>query len=104
MPRKGRPATSTPRAARRLAASGISPSPQALSSGGRRRSRTATERPASRASIAVASPAGPPPTIARSAGSPARPLPPLLIRLVLRDLHDLHSAPRQREAGLGEAR
>src|SRR5882724_1781809 len=59
----------TPSSASRAAASGISPSPQAFSMGGWRRSRTTTESPASRAPIAVASPAGPPPTIATSKAS-----------------------------------
>src|SRR5215210_1837083 len=67
MPRKGKPPGSTPISRRRATASGISPSPQALSIGGWKRSRTATSSPASRARIAVASPAGPPPMTRRSA-------------------------------------
>src|SRR5579885_1236440 len=68
----------TPRAARRATASGIRPSPQAFSIGGRRRSRTTTESPESRAPIATASPAGPPPTTARSAALSAIRPPSLL--------------------------
>src|SRR5947209_20573488 len=64
----------TPSSASRAAASGINPSPQAFSIGGWRRSRTTAESPASRAPIAVASPAGPPPTIATSAIHPSTPL------------------------------
>src|SRR5580658_3692522 len=47
-------------------ASGIRPSPQALSIGGRRESATKTRNPSCRAAIAAASPAGPPPITRRS--------------------------------------
>src|SRR6185295_6416566 len=72
MPRNGKPpilSRSTPRVARCSTASGISPSPQAPSIGGRPRSRTITDKPARRAKRAVASPIGPPPTMATSATS-----------------------------------
>ena len=55
-----------PSAARSLCASGISPSPQALSMGGRRASATRTSKPFCRSAIAAARPAGPPPTMSAS--------------------------------------
>src|SRR5688572_11059501 len=67
MPRKVKPSGSTPISRRRATASGMSPSPQALSIGGWKRSRTAASSPASLARIAVASPEGPPPMTTRSA-------------------------------------
>src|SRR5262245_13914089 len=70
MPRNGKPAGSTPISRRRTTASGISPSPQALSIGGWKRSTTAASRPASRARMAVARPAGPPPMMTRSVTAP----------------------------------
>src|SRR5689334_7750188 len=66
MPRMNDPRGSTPISRSRATASGISPSPQALSIGGRDFSRTVTSRPARRARMAVASPAGPPPMTTRS--------------------------------------
>src|SRR5436309_6089337 len=76
----------TPSSARQAAASGISPSPQAFSTGGWRRSRTIAESPAKRAPIAVASPAGPPPITATSAISAICP----------------SAAPPEPGAGIGE--
>src|SRR5271155_3518781 len=60
-------------------ASGRSPSPQGLSIGGRRASATVTRNPFRLAAIAVAIPAGPPPTTKTSAPIAPhfpRPLPP----------------------------
>ena len=51
-----------PSFARAVRASGIRPSPQALSAGGTARSVTVTVKPLRRAAIAAARPAGPPPT------------------------------------------
>src|SRR4051794_27586341 len=56
------PAGSTPRRSSKGTAPGIRPSPHALSITPSRGSTTTTLRPASRASIAEASPTGPPPT------------------------------------------
>src|SRR3954466_11058344 len=66
MPARGRPAGSTPSAARSATAPGISPSPQALSTGPGRGSRTSTSSPARAAYRAVARPTGPPPATTRS--------------------------------------
>src|SRR5919202_2639369 len=66
MPRNGAPSTATPSRPSAATALGMRPSPHALSTGPVRRSRTATDMPASDPSIAVASPAGPPPTTRRS--------------------------------------
>src|SRR6185436_16285192 len=75
MPRIGEPGGSTPISRRQATASGISPSPQALSIGGWKRSRTVARIPARRARMAVASPAGPPPMINRSSFITAPPHP-----------------------------
>src|SRR3954454_16014759 len=66
MPASRCPGGSTPRAARPATAPGISPSPQALSTGPGRGSRTSTSRPARAAYSAVTSPTGPPPATTRS--------------------------------------
>src|SRR4051794_27614943 len=56
-----------PMLARAVTPAGMSPSPHALSSGGVRLSTIMTDRPARRAWMGVASPAGPAPTMRRSA-------------------------------------
>src|SRR5437660_12156119 len=56
-----------PRRSRAGSASGIKPSPQALSIGGSEPSATITRKPCCRAAIAVASPEGPPPITKTSA-------------------------------------
>src|SRR5262245_61686350 len=69
IPRNGAPRSGgrhTPSARSSCTPSGISPSPQALSSGGGLRSKTTAESPRRRAWIATASPTGPAPAIARS--------------------------------------
>src|ERR1700733_2289011 len=67
MPRKGIPAGSTPSDTSSAKPPGIRPSPHALSIGSFLGSATITESPCWRAFIAEARPAGPPPTISRSA-------------------------------------
>src|SRR6185295_3771394 len=86
---------STPRRLSRSTASGISPSPQAPSIGGRPRSITATESPARRAAIAVARPIGPPPTISTSTTSATSGL----VEASTMGLHLLFEP----QAGVGEA-
>src|SRR5687767_11382911 len=78
------PAGSTPSAARSATAPGISPSPQALSIGAGRGSRTTTSSPARAAYNAVARPTGPPPATTRSTGS---------------GIDDRRSVPGQRRQG-----
>src|SRR5450755_54334 len=71
MPRKGYASSSgiaTPRWRKASTPSGISPSPQGLSIGGTAPSATTTLKPWRRAAIAVARPAGPPPTTNTSHG------------------------------------
>src|ERR1700733_11126905 len=68
-----------PRVARAFTASGRSPSPQGLSMGGWRESKTVTRKPRRAEAMAVAIPAGPEPTTATSESIGARPhssLPP----------------------------
>src|SRR5258708_6520734 len=69
MPRNTPPTPSgsrTPNSASAFNASGINPSPQALSIGGCALSTSLTRKPRRRAAIAAASPAGPPPTTSTS--------------------------------------
>src|SRR5579863_2362276 len=90
MPRSGRPRveSGTPRPRSSSTASGIKPSPQALSiDGPGERSKTVTVRPACRAAIAVARPAGPAPTTARS---------------IFRSIHGL-AAAHPAQPGIGKA-
>ena len=66
MPRNGNESAApmeTPSSDNAARASGIRPSPQALSAGGRIASATATLKPFRRVAIAAAKPPGPPPTI-----------------------------------------
>ena len=71
IPRKDRPgglSHLTPRLRNAARPSGISPSPQALSMGGRAPSASVTFSPLRRAAIAAARPAGPPPITNKSVG------------------------------------
>ena len=82
MPRKAKAWSSgivTPSLSSAASPSGMMPSPQALSIGGRAQSMTVTSSPTCRAAIAAASPAGPPPATMTSrilrfapTGSPAQ--------------------------------
>ena len=69
MPRNGCPSalfSRTPSCPNAATVLGISPSPHALSIGGRFASKSTTEAPASRSEIAAAKPAGPPPMMQTS--------------------------------------
>src|SRR5580698_1957319 len=69
MPSKAAPSWAVawiPSAAKSFRASGIRPSPHALSIGGRRASATRTSKPFCRKAMAAARPAGPPPAISAS--------------------------------------
>src|SRR5580692_5893053 len=83
-------------------ASGKSPSPQALVTGGFAPSATITRKPFWRAAIAAASPAGPPPTTNTSVSQPMHP--PLLQKLAFLQRSEgfttLQSVNLQRPVGL----